>query len=196
MSLSFSRHGCVVAVALAALVFMGVSSAQAQYEPKYEFSVQGSYAQTFSALKDFASSGIGGSASLGYRYSDRLVIGADATLHSFQPNDSVTAAFSNNIDISSILVEGAGFAKLYTNTGNRRVYLRGSAGVFHARTSVNYLGLKGTGTLTDPGMSAGVGIELIGHRNSATYFEASYRRMLGEDVHWVSFSVGASFFIW
>jgi len=196
MSLDFSRRSAFAVIALSICLGLLSTPAQAQYEPNFELSVQGGYDRTFSVLKDFAEDGFAAGASLGYRFTDRLVLGGDLQFHSFHPNDSVTAPFGGNIEISSTMVEYAGFAKLYLNDGKRRLYARGSAGLFHGRTEITYLGVQMAGTSDDPGMSGALGLELFGRNNSATFFEASYRRLIGEDIHWVSFSVGASFFIW
>lgn len=196
MSLYFCRRGILVGVVLTLVVCLGSSMAHAQYRPNYELSLQGGYDQTLSTLKNFAEDGFAGGASLGYRFSERLVLGGDVQLHSFHVNDAITDPFSNNIDISSTMLETGGFAKLYLNQRDQRLYVRGSGGIFYGRTKANYLGVESTGTSTDPGMSGAVGLELFGPRNSATYFEASYHRILGEDIHWMSFQMGASFFLW
>jgi Outer membrane protein beta-barrel domain len=196
MSLIRIRRTAFAAIALVITVSTASTSALAQYEPNFELSVQGGYDRTLSALKDVAEDGFGAGASLGYRFSDRLVIGGDFQFHNYNINELLTSGFQTPIDVSMRMVEYAGFAKLYLNDSDQRLYVRGSAGLFAGRTAINFLGNQAVATTTDPGVSGAIGFQLFGQRNSATFFEASYRRLIGEDVHWVGFSVGASFFVW
>ncbi len=178
------------------LLLVVVGGAQAQYEPNFELSLQGGYDGNLTSLGDVADDGFATGASLGYRLADRLVVGGDFRYHNFNVNSAFTAGFPSTIDVTMTMLEFGGFVKAYTNSGDHRFYLRGTAGVFRGRTEVDYRGQQQLSTTTDPGISGAVGFEIVGHRNSATFFEASYRRVLGDDLQWLSVSLGASFFIW
>lgn len=183
------------AITLAALLLLA-TPASAQWEPNYELSLQGGYDHTLDTLGEATDGGFGLGTSLGYRMSPDFIVGADFHLNSYSVADEVTAGILGEMNVSMALYEFAAFAKHYVGSGNYRFYGKGGAGLFYGRSKVSYQGQEYVGDSYDPGMSASIGFQIEGRRNSATFFEASYRRVLGDDVHWFGFSVGANFFVW
>ena len=184
------------AIALAALALLTSPASADKWEPDFEWTLQGGYDYTLDILGEATDGGFSAGTTLGYRATASWILGADFHYNGYGVSDRLTAGFSDAIDIDMSMFELTGFVKRYLNSGSYRLYAKTGGGVFYGRSEVNYQGLQSTGSSYDPGVTGALGFQLDGGRNASTFFEASYRRVLGEDIHWFAFGVGVNFGIW
>jgi hypothetical protein len=181
---------------LAILTLAAAPAVADPYAPDFELSLEGGYQRSLTTLQDFAEDSIGLGVGLGYKLNDRFVIGGDFHYTNYNLNDDLFSGFLGELQLDLAHFEYLGFAKCYLSDGRYRTYVKGGAGVFNGQSKITYQGAQGTGSSMDPGMMGSVGLQLVGSRDSATYIEFGYRRVLGDDIHWYGVSLGAAFFIW